>query len=148
MSQHVPSRTAVVIAFGLLGALVIAGPALSSEESRATASAVPKNGVFRGTTGQGLPISLTVKRHRYVTRARFSLRNNCGGRSTITLTPAAPGFRINRRGRFRYDSSTTDLSGKFVRRGKVRGAVSNTTTLFGPFGSQTCRGGTTYVARR
>jgi hypothetical protein len=138
---------AAAILVALLGALALPGLSQSSQGPMATASVVPKNGVYQGRTGQGLPISLTVRRHRFVTRVQFSLRNNCGGRSTITLTPAPPGFRISSAGRFRYDSSTTDISGRFVSNQKVRGAVSNTTTLFGPFGSQTCRGATTYVAR-
>jgi hypothetical protein len=139
---------AAAILVGLLGVLVLPGLSQSSHEPTATASVVPKNGVYSGRTGQGLPIALTVRSHDYVTRARFSLRNNCGGRSTITLTPAGRGIPIRSDGKFRYDSSTTDLSGKFVNNHKVRGAVSNTTTLYGPFGSQTCRGATTYVARR
>jgi hypothetical protein len=147
MSQHRPPRLAAAIVVGLLGMLAVPGLSQSSQEPTATASVVPKNGVYSGRTGQGTPISLTVRSHDYVTRARFTLRNNCG-RTTVTFTPAGRGIPIRSNGKFRYDSSTTDLSGKFVNNHKVRGAVSNTTTIFGPFGSQTCRGASTYVARR
>jgi hypothetical protein len=145
MSQHRSPRLVAAIVVGLLGALVLPGSSLSSEAG-ATASVVPKSGFYQGRTGQGQSISLTVRNHKYVTRARFTIRNNCGGRTTVTLTPAGRGIPISSAGRFRYDSSTTDLSGTFVSARRVRGAVSNSSTIYGPFGSQTCRGGTTYTA--
>jgi hypothetical protein len=138
----------MALVVGMLGVLVLPALSQSSQEPAATASVVPKNGVYQGTTGQGQSIALTVRQHNYVTRARFTVRNNCGGRTTVTLTPAGRGIPINNQGKFRYDSSTTDLSGKFVNNRRVRGAVSNTSTIYGPFGSQTCRGATTYTARR
>jgi hypothetical protein len=147
MSQHRPARLAAAVLAGALGVLAVPALAQSGQEPTATASVVPKNGVYSGRTGQGTPISLTVRSHDYVTRAQFTLRNNCG-RTTVTFTPAGRGIPIRSNGRFRYESSTTDLSGKFVNNRKVRGAVSNTTTIFGPFGSTTCQGGSTYVARR
>lgn len=147
MSQHRAPRLAAASVVGVLGVLLVPALSQSSQEPVATASVVPENGVYQGRTAQGQSISLTVRRHNNVTRARFTVRNNCGGRTTVTLTPAGQGIPINNQDKFRYDSSTTDLSGKFVNDHKVRGAVSNTSTIYGPFGSQTCRGATTYTVR-
>jgi hypothetical protein len=123
----------IVLAVALPGALsaAVALPGAGAEESASASGGIkPKNGLYRGRTRQGAPVSFRVRRGRVV-RPSFTIRRRgCGVRITFPLTR-----RINPRSRFFFGRKRSDFfTGRFVRKGRVRGRAGV------DFGGSSCPG--------
>lgn len=155
MRRPLPAALALALAAGLSAC----GSAGTPPKTITSTTPAPAAKSFRGTTGQGQPVTLAVTGPNVLASVKFSLSCGDGSSTSATLTshPAEPRLAAN--GSFYYQEKGREPSGPFpgYGAGHYRGAIAGTVT--GPtahgtaafritFKETACRASTTWTARR